>query len=82
MRKLVMISVHDCKICNKWRPIVKENCDIKNIEFIEYTWGSKESESYEINGIPQFALLDGGVVIKHGVGEIGLQLLEIIPEKW
>jgi hypothetical protein len=82
MRQLVMISAEDCEVCNKWRPIAKQACDVKNIRFVEYTWGSKESESFDINGIPQFALMEDGVVIDHGVGERGLIQLNIIPSKW
>jgi len=77
-----MITVDGCKVCDRLRPIAKQNCDIKNINFIEYKSDSKESESYDINGIPQFILEESGTVVLHGVGEMGLQFCKIVPTKY
>ncbi len=82
MKRLVMISIDGCKICNKYRPIAKQNCDVKGIDFVEYNAADPKSESYDIEGIPMFILEVNGVVEGGEAGESGLINLGIIPPKW
>ena len=81
MKRLIMISINGCPICDKLRPISQEVANDNGLQFAEFNTEDKESYNYDINGIPTFIHEEDGKILHEGTGENALRASGLY-DKW